>query len=92
MKITKWVDMGEEVEVEVSTEDIRAALAESFAEVTKDLLGELPSTFPVVSALSDIGKFLRALSDEQIALLNPAQRRVVGQFLAEQAARFREKV
>jgi len=92
MKVSKWVDFGQEVEVEIGVDDVRAALAEGFHLATEDRLGE-PGPLPmeVIRAFNDMAIFLRALSDSQIALLTPAQRAVIHAFLSEQSQRFAER-
>ncbi len=90
MKITKWVDFGCEVEVDVSSEDIRAALSEAFTEATRDNPGEPPPWLgDVTRALNGMAVFLNALTAEQIAAMTPGQRKVVSEFLARAAERFR---
>jgi hypothetical protein len=76
--------MSQEVEIEIGCDDIRGALAEQFAIVAVDgsHAGELTLAF------SCIAKFFNALADEQIALLTINQRRVVGNYLSDQAKRF----
>lgn len=88
MRINKWVDMGAEVEIEISVDDVRGALAECFAAVTEDRLGEPPNIHDVTKAFNQIGAFLNAVTDEQIALLNDKQRETIGAYLTKQAARF----
>lgn len=89
MKVSKWVDMGQEVTIEIGMEDVRAALSESFHEVTQDRLGEPgPKCGELKMALSSIATFLNALTDEHIALLNNHQRKVIEHFLSASAARF----
>ena len=89
MKVSKWVDMGQEVDVEIGADDIRCALAEAFAVATEDRLGEEgPNRNDVMYALNSIGAFLKGLTDEQIALLSPAQHRIIGEFLYDQSKRF----
>jgi hypothetical protein len=93
MKVTKWVDMGQDVEISIGADDIRIALAESFDIVTRDRLGEEgPTRFDITSALNSIGAFLNALTDEQISLLTDGQRNLVGSFLAKSSARFKTEV
>jgi len=90
MKVSKWVDMAQEVQIEIGMEDVRAALNEAFYEVTReDRLGEPgPNNSEIMLAFNNIGGFLRAFTDEQIAQLKPAARKVIGEFLAEQSKRF----
>lgn len=90
MKVTKWVDMGQEVEVEVGADDIRGALAEAFAVVTEDRLGESgPNRNDVMLAMNSMAAFLNALTDGQIGLFNIAQRTFIESFLVKAAARFK---
>ncbi len=89
MKVSKWVDFGQEVDVEITTEDIRVALSESFSAVTDDRLGEPgPNRSEVICAFNRIGAFLTAVTDEQIGLLAPNQREIIGKFFATAARRF----
>jgi hypothetical protein len=93
VKLSKWVDMGQEVEVEIGVDDIRAALGEAFEVVTRDPLGEEgPSRFDVIRALNMIGAFLNALTDEQIALLTDPVRRNVQTYLAKTSERFQNQL
>jgi hypothetical protein len=89
MRVSKWVDMGQEVKIEIGVDDVRAALTEGFHAVTAGRLGE-PGPLPqeVLIAFNDIAIFLRALSDQQIALLKPKQRELIHTFLFEQTERF----
>ncbi len=90
MKITKWVDFGQEIEINVDSKDISAALAEAFAVVTKDRLGEEgPNRNDILIALNAIAAFLNALTDQQISLMTLGQRITVSGFLAKHAARFK---
>lgn len=92
MRITKWVDMGAEVEVDISVEDIRRALSDYFAEVTRDPLGERQNGNDIKIALNQIAAFLRALTDEQIAMLSAAQCAMIHKFLSEQSERFNREI
>jgi len=93
MKVRKWVDMGQEVTIEIGVDDVRAALAEAFAVVTEDRLGEpRPNRAEIAMTFNSIGTFLRAITDEQIGILNPQQRELICKFLTEQAARFGGKL
>jgi hypothetical protein len=89
MKISKWVDMGQEVEVEICAQDIRAALSEAFSVVTCDPLGEEgPNRNDVLIALNGMAAFLNALTEDQIATLLLGQRPIIQAFLLKAAARF----
>jgi len=90
VKIKKWVDMGQEVDVEVGVDNIRAALQEAFSVVTTDRLGEPgPNRADILMALNNIGTFLKAITPAQISLLNFGQCDVIWKFLSDQAARFK---
>lgn len=87
MRVTKWVDMGADVEIEIGADDVRRALDEAFSE-TEQRLEYAVNIHDVLRAFNSIGQFLNALTDEQIALLNDAQRKVIGAFLNKAASRF----
>jgi hypothetical protein len=89
MKITKWVDMGAEVEVEIGADDIRIALSEAFSSVEVQAFDAKPTRFDVTRALNDIAAFFNAITDEHIGLLNDAQREVTEKFLRRAADRFK---
>lgn len=89
MKVSKWVDMGQEVEIEIGIEDVRIAMCEAFHVVTRDNLGEPgPANGEVMRAFNNLATFLRAFTDEQITQLKPEPREVIAQFLNEQSKRF----
>jgi len=91
MRVTKWVDLGQEVEIEIGADDIRLALAEAFANVTNDRLGEEgPNRAEIAYTLNSIGAYLKAMTAEHIALLTSAQRETIKLFLTEQAKRYEE--
>jgi hypothetical protein len=90
MKISKWVDMGQEVEIEIGMDDIRAAMAECFGKVTEERLFDAPGANEVIAAFSTIGKFFNALTAEHINLLTTNQKRIVANYLADQVERFKE--
>lgn len=89
MRISKWVDMGQEVYVEICADDIRAALSEAFECVTYDRLGEPgPMRHDVTSALNHIGAFLNGMADSHIALLTDGQRATIEKYLLNASKRF----
>jgi len=89
MKISKWVDMGQEVEIEIGMEDIRYALAETFGRITRTDLPEFQANRAEISmAFSQIADFLRAVTDRQIDMLTHDARRIIEQFLVEQSKRY----
>lgn len=88
MRISKWVDMGQEVEIEIGADDIRLALAEAFATTSGGVLGEVPTKHDVTRSLNSIGAYLNAMTEEHIAKLSAGERKIIGEFLAKNAARF----
>jgi hypothetical protein len=92
VKVKKWVEMSEEIEVEIGADDVRCALAEAFARVSVRDIDDRPNRFDVSEALNGIGKFFNGLADEHIALLSPAARATVAGYLSKQVERFRTEV
>ena len=90
MRITKWVDFGgNEVDIDIDMNDVRAAMSEAFSRVATDPLGEeLPTRRDVINAFNVIAKFFDALLDEQIQDLTIAQRAIINAFLLKTAERF----
>jgi hypothetical protein len=87
VKVTTWIDVSREVEVNIGADDIRRALTEAFA-ATNQNDEEAVNVHDIMRAFSCIASFLRAFTDEQVALLNESQRRVIGGFLEAQSRRF----
>jgi mitochondrial fission protein ELM1 len=88
MKVTKWVEFSQEVEIDISADDVRCALSEAFARVNVRNVDDTPNRFDVSRALNSIGTFLNALTDEHISLLSPKGRQTVAAFLGKHAERF----
>lgn len=84
MKVSTCVNLAAEVEVDISSEDIRKALDEALRGPHSNA-----GVQAILSSLNRIGAFLRALSDEQIARLTFGQRSLIEKFLREQAERFK---
>lgn len=87
MKVSKWVESSQEVQIEIGADDISVALSEAFARVHRDC-DDHPNRHDVLSAFSSIARFLKAFQDEHIAQLNDAQRKTIREFLLSQGARF----
>jgi signal recognition particle GTPase len=79
VKIRKWVESSQEVDVDVCLEDVQQMIYEA------DL-----STRAVLEMLNRIGLCLKAVPGEIIREFNEAQRKVIRDFLAEQAKRYAE--
>ncbi len=89
MKVRKWVELSEEVEVEVSVEDIRLAMGEAMEPVIRDRNGEEgPSINQVLYAINAMAIFLNAITDSQISMLKLGQLSVISAFLRKAADRF----
>jgi len=86
MKVTKWVHFGQEVEINISMHDIREALTEALGSPATSEHEPMKAVF---ACLAQTTTFYRAITDEQIVLMNDNQRKLIGQFLSEQADRFR---
>ena len=87
MTVKKWVECSQEVEVSIGADDVRCALTEAFARVPRDI-DDHPHRHDITDALNSIAQFLRAMTDEHIALLTEAQRKTVREFLLSQGARY----
>jgi hypothetical protein len=87
MKVTKWVDFSQMVEMDIGANDISDALSEAFARVHRDI-DDKPNRFDVTSALNAIAGFFNGLTDAHIALLTDGQRKITRTYLAGAAARF----
>ncbi len=77
MKISKYIDIQQEIEVDVTSEEIAQAFDES------------PDSFRhALSGINNCARFVKAITPEMIAQMNEASRKVIADFFAEQAARF----
>lgn len=89
MTITTMVDLpAVETNVQVDFKDVRQMMAEAFSNVNDKDDDDRPSTYTIKRALNDVGCFLNAMTDEMIAQLEPAPRKIVSEFLAQNAKRF----
>jgi hypothetical protein len=76
MKIKTWIEIGQDVEIDIGPEDILAVYSEG-------------DTLPyILYNLSRIDEFLRGVSDERIAEMTPGQREIISGRLGTQAQRF----
>lgn len=88
MRIRKIVQTEQEISIDIGIDDIAEALLETFKDAKHNPGCDPPKTNQVTWALSHVGQFLRALTDDQISMLNAHQRQLVVEFLTEQAKRF----
>jgi hypothetical protein len=87
VKVSQWVDFGQEVEVEICVEDIRIAMQEDLDRSAADPLGEAESRFDFKRALSSIHAFVKGIRPGQIETLSPAARKTVASGFRELADR-----
>lgn len=79
MRVKTWVQIEQEVEVDVSIADVMSAIG---ALCSDDILPM------VLGGINQVYSFLRHIGDERIAAMTPAQRKIIGDALREQAARY----
>jgi hypothetical protein len=77
MKITKYVCFDQEVEIDITVDEITQAIYED-PDCMKNVL----------YGLNNVGMFLKAVPDSAILKLTEAQRKMIREFITEQAARF----
>ena len=85
MKVTKWVEFSQEVEISLGVEDLHGLLAESLVSDRQETLRE------VLHGMNAVLSFLRAVGDDQIAAMLPVHRQLVATVLAEQIVRFQKQ-
>ena len=77
MKINKWIDISQEVEIDLCIEDIKLLWAEC-----RD------KSYEVSCNITYIYQYLSSLPDESINTLSPKARELINEKLIEQAKRF----
>jgi hypothetical protein len=77
MKINKLIEIQDEVEIDISVEEILAAIAEATDSMGSTLQG-----------ISNCMKFLTAIPDPIITEMTPEHKKRIRNFLIIQAARF----
>ncbi len=78
MIVTKWIEVEQEVEVSISSDDIAAELAQSNPENIQAML----------RGLNNCAAFMKAIPDSLIAETTEAQRGYMKDFLTQQLARY----
>ena len=77
MKVTKFVSFDQEVDIDLSVEEITQAICED------------PDSAKVIFyGLNNVGAFLKAIPDDEILKLSIDQRKCIRAFLADQSVRF----
>ena len=79
MRIEKWINIDQEIEIELSSEDILLTF-DNDAE-------SLPS---VLRGLNDVATFLKGVSDSKIIEMSSGQRKIIMDFLLTEAKRYPE--
>jgi len=79
MKITKWITVETEVEVDVSAEDINSAL-----------YGETDSAHHVLEGINNFARYCKAVKSETIAEMKATQRAVIADFLRKESERYEQ--
>lgn len=79
IKIRKFVTIEKEIEVEVTAGDIIELL---------DGLKPDESQRALLETINTAGRIFNAIGDRRIGTLEPAQRKLISKFLAEQSKRF----
>lgn len=77
MKIAKWVTVEQEIEVDVSAEDIATAL-----------YAENDSAHQVMQGVNNFARYCKAIKPETIEELKDTQRAVIADFLRKEADRY----
>ncbi|KKL45017.1 hypothetical protein LCGC14_2359870 [marine sediment metagenome] len=79
MRIDKFIDFSQEVEIELSSDDISLILRE-----------DPESLNAILSNLNSVATFLKGVPSERIGELSDWQREVIAAFLTSQANRYKE--
>lgn len=77
MKIEKWVEFGQEIEIDINAEDISLILGESGT--PKDVMWEI----------NKIANYMKGIPEKLINELPDTTREVIKTFFKEQAKRFK---
>lgn len=75
--VRKYVEFADEIDIEVSAEDITIALC-----------GETDKPFAVSMGMNNLACFMRAIPDSIIAEMKEPHRKTIREFLLNQAERF----
>ena len=77
MKITKYINFSQSVDIDISSDDI------------SEIFDRDSSTLPyVLYGLNSIATFLKGVSDLKIAEMTPEQRKVIRDFLFSEGKRY----
>lgn len=81
MRIRKFIDIQQEIEIDLSAEDIMLVL---------DRDGD--SERHMLRCLNEVACFLNAISDKQIKSMNASQKKAIHEFLFSQSMRYAPKI
>ncbi|HEA68602.1 MAG TPA: hypothetical protein ENI07_17525 [Desulfobacterales bacterium] len=77
MKIDKYIDFSQEIEIELSSEDIYLILSE-----------DAESVPVVLQCLNSVASFLKGVPEARIAEMTNEQKTIIRDFLSEQSGRY----
>jgi hypothetical protein len=80
MRVKTWVELSDEVEVDLSGDQIAAAMLEND--------GDIPVRIRIKRSFNNFAGFLNGLTAEQVEALEPKVRELIHNFCVQQAARF----
>lgn len=86
MKVKTWISIEQEVDVNISADDIRCALME---DIPADVRDPKDPDHPIMRALSSIYQYLQEIPDVRISEMLPTQRTAYSKFFAEQSERYK---
>ena len=78
MRIEKWINIDQAVEIDLSSEDIQLIFS-----------GDRDATTAIMSGINSIACFMKGIPDEKISEMPPKTKEVIFNFLLEQAGRYR---
>ena len=81
MRISKWVQFDQDVEIDLSAEDIQTIFDNDESSLAYVLYG-----------LNNVACFLKGVSDQKIGEMSEAQRKEVVNFLSTQAERYNQQI
>ena len=81
MRIDKYIDFSQEVEIELSSEDIYLILEE-----------DAESVPVVLRCLNSVATFLKGVPEARIAEMTNEQKTIIRDFLSEQSGRYNQSL
>jgi len=78
MKVTKFIDIQQEIEVEISAEDVVSAISE-----------DPNSKITCMTGINNVSKFLTAVPESVINEMHNSTKKIIYDYFIEQANRFK---